>query len=284
MDQSVWEQLSLTRVILHETILRPGEVFNTMKLRFTEERLRNIGYFKRVNVYGVKVSEDSCLGENYRDIHIEVEEGPTGNLGAFLGLSTGSHIFGGFNITEKNFPIAGLAPGLIKKYGWRGLKGDGEYAHFTATIGQKTDSYVLSWTKPYFKYILWAVGVDLDRSFKGALSQDYNIVSYGVSVHGNRALNAFVLGGLNYRIRNSKVYADQELKNSVEFEKEKGRQGLISAIGASLSYNSTNHPLRPTSGFDSRLDAECWIGRASSLCIACLSQQSISSVWITRVC
>jgi len=247
---------TLTRVILHETLLRPGEVFNTVKLRFTEERLRNIGYFKRVNVYGVRSSGESCLGDNYRDIHIEVEEGPTGNLGAFLGMSTGSDFFGGFNITEKNFRIAGLAPSSIKKYGWRGLKGDGEYAHFTATLGQKTDSYVLSWTKPYFYDTPWAVGIDLDRSFNGALSQDYDIISYGISVHAKRALNAFVLAGVNYRIRNSNVYADSELKNTTEFEREKGRQGLISAIGASISYNSTNHPLRPTDGFHSRIDGE----------------------------
>ena len=43
-----------TRVIFHEILLVPGEVFNIEKLQKTEERLRNIGYFKHVNVYAVK--------------------------------------------------------------------------------------------------------------------------------------------------------------------------------------------------------------------------------------
>ena len=246
-----------TRVILHETLLRPGELFNTIKLRYTEERLRNIGYFKRVNVYSVRVSPDSCLGEGYRDIHIEVEEAPTGNLGAFMGLSSANDLFGGFNITEKNFRIAGFSPSSIKRFGWRGFKGAGEYAHFTATIGQKTNSYVLSWTKPYFFDTPWAVGVDLDRTFNGALSQDYDIVSYGVSLHAKRPLNAFVIGGLHSRIRNSTVRGDRNIDaRSAQFDNEKGKEGLIVGIGGSLSYNSTNHPLRPTSGFHSRLDGE----------------------------
>ena len=43
-----------TPVILHETLLIPGEIFNTLKLKATERRLTNIGYFKNVNVYIVK--------------------------------------------------------------------------------------------------------------------------------------------------------------------------------------------------------------------------------------
>ena len=280
------------RVILHETLLRPGELFNMIKLRYTEDRLRNIGYFKRVNVYGVRVSQDSCLGPNYRDLHIEVEEGPTGNLGAFIGLSSSNDLFGGFNITEKNFRIAGLTPWSFKKYGWTGLKGAGEYAHFTATFGQKNNNYVLSWTKPYFFDSLWAVGVDLDRNSNGALSKDYDIVSYGGSVFAKRPINAFVIAGAHYRLKNSVLHGrgnienknkepdlsekkkgleplqdasqkeselkgvDKDKKTDSEFDRLKGTQGIVSAAGVSLSYNTTNHPLRPTAGVNSKIEAE----------------------------
>jgi outer membrane protein insertion porin family len=245
------------RVILHETLLRPGELFNMLKLRYTEERLRNIGYFKRVNVYGVRVSQESCLGENYRDLHIEVEEGPTGNLGAFVGLSSSNDLFGGFNITEKNFRIEGLLPWSFKKYGWSGFKGAGEYAHFTATFGQKNNNYVLSWTKPYFMDSLWAVGIDLDRNANGALSKKYDVVSYGGSVFAKRPINAFVIAGLHYRLKNSVLHGRDKLdKKDPEFDQLKGTQGLVSAAGLSLSYNTTNHPLRPTDGVNSKVEAE----------------------------
>lgn len=76
-----------TKVILHETLVIPGEVFNIEKLKVTEERLSNVGYFSQVNVYAVK-SEGPCgLGDNYRDVHIEVEETNTGHFGAFLAIA-----------------------------------------------------------------------------------------------------------------------------------------------------------------------------------------------------
>lgn len=245
------------RVILHETLLCPGEVFNTIKLRFTEERLRNVGYFDTVNVYAVRSSDDGILGGNYRDVHIEVHETPTGSFGAFMGFSTGDDLFGGFNITEKNFNIAGLNPMNLKKYGPRGLKGGGEFAHFTTTVGQKTNSCVLSWTKPYFMDSPWAIGFDTERNWNSALAQDYEIISYSGSVHAKRGLNAFLSYGVHYRIRNSynqvnKATADK----SPQLREVAGDYGIVSGVGFSVIYNSTNHPLRPTNGLRSRIDGE----------------------------
>ena len=110
-----------TNVILHESLLIPGEVFNITKLQKTEERLRNIGYFKCVNVYAVRSTEDPCsLGGNYRDVHIEIEETSTGNFSAFFGFSNIESIFGGIHITEKNFNYKGL--GQVWRDGYRDAK------------------------------------------------------------------------------------------------------------------------------------------------------------------
>ena len=56
-------------------------------------RLESMGYFKSVNVYAVKTPEDQELGENYRDVIIEVEETTTGSLSLFFGFSTIDDIF-----------------------------------------------------------------------------------------------------------------------------------------------------------------------------------------------
>lgn len=243
------------RVILHETLLCPGEVFNTIKLRYTEERLRNIGYFKTVNVYAVRSSHNSCLGDNYRDVHIEVEEDSTGNFGAFMGFSTGDDIFGGFNITEKNFNIMGIKD--IGEVGPRALKGGGEYAHFTATFGQKTNSFVTSWTKPYFYDTPWAVGVDLERSWNAAIARSYEIIAYSAATHAKRCLNAFLSFGWHYRIRDSRVHVKHGAGDtSPQLEAASKKAGVTSATGFSVIYNSTNHPLRPSCGLRSRVDGE----------------------------
>jgi outer membrane protein insertion porin family len=73
MIQIFGNSVTQSRVILHEVLMLPGQVFNQEKLRKTEERLLNIGYFKSVNVYAARSDGNSFLPDNYRDIHIEVE-------------------------------------------------------------------------------------------------------------------------------------------------------------------------------------------------------------------
>ena len=60
-------------VILRETFLIPGEIFDTMRLKSTQTRLENIGYFKNVNVYSVRSEEPIDGDELYRDVYIEVK-------------------------------------------------------------------------------------------------------------------------------------------------------------------------------------------------------------------
>lgn len=240
-----------TNVILHETLLIPGELFNIDKLQKTEERLTNIGYFKTVNVYAVK-SEDCCLEGNFRDVHIEVEETSTGSFGAFLGYSTVESLFCGLNVTEKNFNYKGL--GCFWRDGFHVLRGGGEYVHLTASVGTKSRKYVFSWTKPYFMDTQWAVGFDVERSCNRYISDDYVINANGFTLHGTYVYNSFVKYGLHYRIRGTDVdvsrHADKELREDAH------NTGIISAVGVSFMYDATDHPALPTCGFRSRFDVE----------------------------
>lgn len=239
-------------VILHETLLVPGEVFNTDKLKATEMRLQNVGFFKTVNVYAVRSDEECILGDNYRDVHIEVEETSTGHFGAFFGFSTVESIFGGFNITERSFNSAGLP--YVWSDGLGVLRGGGEYAHFTATIGNKSTSYVFSWTKPYYMDTPWSVGFDIERTTTQYIAKDYDIKALGFTLNAMRQINPFLRFGWHYRIRNS--FVDVHGRVSRAERKAADLSGLISATGISLLYDSTDHPLRPTRGFKSRLDIE----------------------------
>lgn len=242
-----------TQMILHEVLLIPGEVFNVEKLSKTEEKLVNIGFFKTVNAYAVKADEDSALGSNFRDVHVEVEETSTGRFGAFAGFSTVESIFGGFNISENNFNSAGLT--RVFKDGLSAIRGGGEYAYITATIGAKSRSYVFSWNKPWFMDTPWVVGFDLERASNRFVSKDYDIESTSFRLHGMHEINQFVRIGLHYRIKNTHINITEH-HPSRQLREEIKNAGLISAIGTSWTYDSTNHPLTPTEGFKSRLQLE----------------------------
>lgn len=241
-----------TNVILHETLLIPGEVFNIEKLELTEQKLRNIGYFKHVNVYAVKSDGPYGLGGCFRDVHIEVEETVTGNFGAGFGISSVESIFGEFRITERNFNYKGL--GCLWTDGFRALRGGGEYLHLSAMVGAKSRKYALSWTKPFFMDSQWVVGFEVERSNNRYVSKEYEINATGITTHGSLQVNQFVRLGLHYRLRNT----DVQIKHAASclLKDEARNSGLISAAGVTLSYDSTNHPTDPTCGFKSRLEEE----------------------------
>lgn len=243
-----------TGVILHETLLIPGKIFNSEKLEATESRLKNIGFFSNVNVYAVKSENCADFGENYRDIHIEVEETSTGNLGGSLGGSTAEGFFAGLNLTENNFNMMGM--NRVRRDGYKALRGGGEYAHLGVTVGSKSRAYVASWAKPYFMDSQWSVGFDAENSSTRYIDKHYNILATGFTLHMTKQLNSFLRLGYHYRIRNTKVEITGDSKLTARDKKELHSDGIISAVGTSLVYDSTDHPLRPTTGFKSRLESE----------------------------
>lgn len=272
------------RVILHETLLVPGEVFNTEKLQRTEERLHNIGFFKNVNVYAVKSDDECSLGGSYRDVHIEVEEMSTGHFSTQFGFSNTEALFGGISITEKNFNYQGLSS--CWKEGCGTLRGGGEYVHANATWGTKSTKYELGWAKPFFMDTQWTVGFDVDSTSTRYISQDYTIDGTGIMVHASYQNNAFVRTALHYRLRNTHIDVkefwhtrkkykklfhhakDHKQKEMVWHQyrdllhdhhklKERAKHaGIVSAWGATLQYDSTDHPVTPREGFRSRLMGE----------------------------
>lgn len=240
-----------TNVILHECLLVPGEIFNTKKLEKTEERIQNIGYFKEVEVYAVR-SVDNTLGSNFRDVHIEVEEANTGNISFFFGFSTLSSIFGGIEITERNFNYKGLGEVFTK--GLKAIRGGGEAARLRFNIGRKEQSYLLSWTKPHFMDSNWSVGFDFDKTINRIQSDDYEIYGWGGGLFADYDINDFLRFAWHYRLRDSHV---KITGSTTQLLKEEAKNnGIVSASGVSLNYDSTNHPLFPTDGFRSSLKAE----------------------------
>lgn len=245
-----------SRVILHETLMIPGEVFNIDKLKKSEERLTNIGYFKCVNVYIAQPND--MLGRGcdcrYRDVHIEVEETGTGHFGAFFGYSTAEDLFCGLSLTEKNFNHCGLLS--FWEDGLCALRGGGEYLSLQCNIGQRASSYGMSWTQPYFMDTPWSIGFDVDRSWSTIISRDYEVDAVGGAVHASYPLDCFTRFSWHYRLRNTSTIVEGSARNNAVLMEEANNGGLISASGVSLNYDSTDNPTLPTNGFRSRVELE----------------------------
>ncbi|MGC1879052.1 MAG: outer membrane protein assembly factor BamA [Rhabdochlamydiaceae bacterium] len=239
-------------VILRESLLVPGETFDSAKLKATQMRLENMGYFKSVNVYAVRTQDDQALGENYRDVYIEVEETTTGNISLFFGFSSADDVFGGLDLSESNFRYKGIP--RVFKDGLSTLRGGGEYAHARASWGAKQRSYTLSWLTPYFRDTLWRVGFDVSETHSTLISDDYDINTFGFSLYASYPLNYYWTFGTKYRFRNSIIHVPK--KSSKQEREQAHHDGVISGIGSSLTFDSTDSAIKPHNGFRSSLEAE----------------------------
>jgi outer membrane protein insertion porin family len=241
-----------TSVILRESLLVPGETFNSAKLKATQERLENIGYFKSVNVYAVRTQDDQLLGDNYRDVFIEVKETMTGNVSLFFGFSTADSLFGGLDLAESNFNYKGIP--RIFSDGLSAIRGGGEYAHLRLSVGSKQNAYSLSWLTPYFRDTLWRVGFDASKTHSTLISKDYHIDNLGLTLYASYPITNLWSFGWKYRIRNTITHINSHV--SREERKDQGPEGIISATGVSLSFDSTDSAIKPHNGFRSLFETE----------------------------
>jgi len=240
-----------SNVILRESLLVPGELFDSRKLKATQQRLMATGYFKSVNVYPVKTEDDMSLGEQYRDVIIEVDEAPTGNISLFFGLSTADSVFGGVDFTENNFNYKGL-------WGWwknglSSLRGAGEFASAKISIGRKQQDYTVKWITPYLADTLWRFGFDLNYSYNGLISDDYDTRTMGGSMFTSYPLSQFITYGMRFRLNNAIIDVDNDIVGANIDERN---SGLIFGYSNTLSYDSTDNPFKPHRGARSALEAE----------------------------
>jgi outer membrane protein insertion porin family len=249
-------------VILRESLLVPGETFDSRKLKATQQRLDAIGYFKNVNVYAVRTSDDLGLGDNYRDVYIEVEETTTGNVSLFMGFSSTDSVFGGLDLTERNFNIAGAVKALTGSFS--NLRGGGQYFHARGTLGKKEDNILVSWVNPYVNDTLWRFGVEISRTYSVLQDDDTPTRTYGGSIFTNYPLSTYWTAGIRDRLRHT--YNKLKLSNpdqspqaerNLAIQKQRNEtSGLLSGISANLAYESTNSAYKPHQGWRSYLEAE----------------------------
>lgn len=241
-------------VILRESLLVPGETFDSAKLKATQKRLENMGYFKKVNVYAVRCADDESLGEGYRDVYIEVEETMTGSISLFFGFSSQDKIFGGLDLTETNFNICGI-PEILRK-GISAVRGAGEYAHIRVNFGTREKAYSFSWLNPYFMDTLWRAGFDLSVTQGSLQSKDYRIKTQGGTLYASYPVAQYWTYGTKYRLKHTTVRVSKNHDVTPREREELRSRGIISAIGTSVNYDSTNSAVKPHNGLRSVLEAE----------------------------
>ena len=90
------------KVIRREINVAPGDIYNEVKIRSSENRVRNLNYFSYVNTY-----PESTVVSNRYNLIFDVEEQRTGQFMVGAGISSVDNIIGFVELTQGNFDLFG---------------------------------------------------------------------------------------------------------------------------------------------------------------------------------
>lgn len=223
---------TIDKVIRREMLLVEGDPFNRSKLARSEQRLRNLNYFEKVNV---KMLPGSAPDKTVVDI--EVVEQSTGELSIGAGFSTQDGPLADLRIRERN------------------LLGKGQDLTFATTIAGKRTEFDASFTEPYFLDRDVSAGVDayhITRDLQDESS--YDLRKTGGALRMGYPLSEKWRQGLKYRFDNSEI-TDVDADASRYIRDQEGTR-ITSAISQRLTYDARDSTLFPTEGLYSWLDTE----------------------------
>jgi outer membrane protein insertion porin family len=223
---------TLDKVIRREFRLVEGDAFNSSKLERSEQRIKNLGFFKKVTVTN---KPGSAPDKTVLDVR--VEEQSTGEFTVGVGYSTAEGPLANIGVRERN------------------LLGTGDDLRLSTLIAFLTQQADLSFTEPYFLDRNLAAGFDLF-----AMNNDYqqfaqyNQFSYGLVLRAGYQINEDLRQTLRYTVRSDAI--NNILSTASPYILEDQGQRWTSAIGQTLVFDRRDNRLTPTSGYFAQLSTD----------------------------
>lgn len=219
------------KVIRRELNVRPGEIFNGVKVTRSQERLQNLGYFKEVGF-----STEPSDKPGYKNLLVEVEEQKTGELGFGAGFSSIDDFIGFVDITQSNFDIADFPY----------FTGAGQKFKLRAEVGNKRRDFIASFTEPFLFDRKLAFGVDGFSKRREFYSRDYDEKRDGGDLRLGIPLAEFIRADLKYTLENAGI--NNVGDDASDFIKSQEGDLTVSRVGVSLTRDTRNSVALPSRG------------------------------------
>lgn len=223
---------TLDEVIRREFRLVEGDAYSTSKLRRSEQRLRNLGYFKEV---AVNTAQGSAADRVV--ISVDVEEQSTGEITLGAGFSTVDGVLADIGLRERN------------------LLGRGQDLRFRVMAAAQRQQFDIGFTEPYLFNRDLLGGVDLYRSQLDFRSES----SFQREANGGRVRAGY---SLTERAQHQIYYAFEQnnitdvADNASRFIRDQQGTNITSMVGHNLTYDDRDNRFLPNEGFFARLTQE----------------------------
>lgn len=218
------------KVVRRELSVYPGDVFNEVRIRTSEQRLRNLGFFDYV------ASDARPTGKpDEFDLAFEVQEQRTGQFMVGAGFSSIDDVIGFVELQQGNFDLFGWPP-----------TGAGQKLKARAQLGTKRRDWEISFVEPWLFDRRLSLGLDVFQSDRRFLSDDYDQRNTGAGVTLGRALWGQLRGSLRYQIEEIDVRNVAE-DASAQIKEEAGRS-TKSALTPGVVHDTRDNFFIPTRG------------------------------------
>jgi outer membrane protein insertion porin family len=212
------------KVIRREFRLAEGDAFSTSKLRRTEQRLKNLGFFESVDIQAVPSdSPDKTV------IKVKVAEKSTGELSFGAGFSTADGPLGNVGVRERNL--------LGKGYDLR--------AQFN--ISGRRSTIDVSFTDPYFLDKEVSAGFDIFHRRFDRKESSFQENNTGAGLRMGYDLSEFMRHTISYTFSYDQV-KDVDNDASEVIQDEEGDE-FRSIIGHDLIYDRRDSRTDPHEGY-----------------------------------
>lgn len=223
---------TLDAVVRREFRVTEGDPFSTSKLQRSEQRLKNLGFFKNV-----KITNERGTAPDRVIVNVEVEEQSTGELSLGAGFSSTDGALADIGVREKN------------------LLGRGQDLRLKATLATQRQQFDIGFTEPYFLDRELAAGFDL---FK--ITQDFRSESSfdRQSVGGRLRAGYKLTEHLDHALKYS--YEQVDITNVTDtasrFVRDQEGTNTTSLVGHALTYDRRNNAFDPSEGYYLRLSQD----------------------------
>src|SRR6266576_923933 len=222
---------TLDKVVRREFQLVEGDAFNSPKMQRSQQRIKNLGFFKKV-----EVTNSPGSAPDRTVVTAEVEEQSTGELSLGIGFSTTDGPLADVNIRERNF------------------LGRGQDLRLGAVVSLRSQQVDLSFTEPYFLDKNIAAGIDIfeiktspTANFFSGVTPPYQQFSYGGALRTGYQITENLRQTLKYTGRSDNITNLQS--NTSLFIVLQAGVHTTSEVGQVLLYDRRDDRLEPTSGF-----------------------------------
>ncbi len=230
-----------TSVIVRELALAPGEVFDLVRMKNSEARLKNTRFFEES-----RLSPESTNIPNQKNLRVQIKEGSTGSLTFGAGFSTVENLVGFAEYSESNFDLFNY-----KNY----FRGGGQKFRFRVQVGTRSSAIEQSFEEPWVYERELAFGYTAYRRSSGFVSSGYDVVRSGITPYFRRRVVENIYAQPSYRLENVEI-TDIDPSMPSFIQKERGNR-LISAGGLSLTRDTRDNVIFPTCG--NRIQIDNWV-------------------------